>query len=214
MTDMDKTVRRYTGIYRKALTHVDCADAEAETREYAKRLAEMYASEEFRKYSVYPTTNTVHVFAVIAMCLGLKKYGLDDSGIIDAINSGFSRRRNFFRRLIRCIDVLPNAYRIAEKWNISDHDRRVKDGSLTYDFFRVTEGKIEYRISKCVYIEMFEHYGIRSLCRIFCMTDTTSYENLPKHVVFIRHSDLSDGDCCHDEIMDRRRYTGTAGPGV
>ena len=64
---------------------------------------------------------------------------------------------------------------------------------------------IEYSISKCVYIEMFETYGIRKLCRIFCMTDTTSYENLRRHVTFIRHSDLSDGEACHDEIIRRRK---------
>ena len=64
---------------------------------------------------------------------------------------------------------------------------------------------IEYRISRCVYVEMFEAYCIRSLCKIFCMTDTTSYENLRRHVTFIRHSDLSDGDACHDEIIRRRK---------
>lgn len=37
------------------------------------------------------------------------------------------------------------------------------------------------------------------------MTDTTSYDNLPKHVRFIRYSDLSDGDCCHDEMIDKRK---------
>lgn len=103
----------------------------------------------------------------------------------------------------RYFDMMPNAYQIARKWNISDHDKRVKDGSLTYDYFRISGGKIEYCISKCVYVEMFETYGIRSLCKIFCMTDTTSYENLTRHVIFIRHSDLSDGNCCHDEIIDK-----------
>jgi len=94
---------------------------------------------------------------------------------------------------------------IVKKWNIHDHDRRVQDGSLTYDRFDVGEDRIEYRICECVYIEMFEAYDIRSLCKIFCMTDTTSYENLRRHVTFIRHSDLSDGDTCHDEIIRRRK---------
>ena len=71
--------------------------------------------------------------------------------------------------------------------------------------FDVGEDRIEYRISKCAYVDMFEAYGIRSLCKIFCMTDTTSYENLRRHVTFIRHSDLSDGDACHDEIIQRRK---------
>ena len=94
---------------------------------------------------------------------------------------------------------------IVKKWNIQDHDRRVQDGSLTYDRFDAGEGRIEYRICECVYIEMFEAYDIRSLCKIFCMTDTTSYKNLRRHVTFIRHSDLSDGDTCHDEIIRRRK---------
>lgn len=30
-----------------------------------------------------------------------------------------------------------------------------------------------------------------------------AYANLTRHVEFVRHSDLSDGDACHDEIMRR-----------
>lgn len=109
-------------------------------------------------------------------------------------------------RLEKVIDVLPKTYQIAKKWNIFDHENRVKDGSITYDYFHVSEGKIEYRISKCMYIEMFEYYGIRGLCKIFCLTDETAYANLPKHVKFIRHSDLSYGKCCHDEVIDRKYW--------
>ena len=180
--DIEKTIRSYAKIYRKALVEGKIKDVDDEITSYEKRLREMYHSESFQKHSGYPTTNAVHVYAVIAMCLGLKRFDLSDSQIIDIINSGFSARRNFFKRLLRCIDRMPNAYQIARKWNISDHDKRVKDGSLTYDYFTVSEGKIEYCISKCVYVEMFEAYGIRSLSKIFCMTDTTSYENLPRHV--------------------------------
>ncbi|MBQ7980206.1 MAG: L-2-amino-thiazoline-4-carboxylic acid hydrolase [Oscillospiraceae bacterium] len=202
---MDKTINNYAKIYRKVLSQVKVENIDAEINSYRKRLGEMYLSENFKKYSVYPTTNTVHVFAVIAMCLGLKCFNMSDIEIINSINSGFSARRSFFKRLLRCIDMMPGAYQIAKKWNISDHEKREKDGSLIYDYFNVSDGKIEYIISKCVYIEMFELYGIRSLCKIFCMADTTSYENLPKHVKFIRHSDLSDGSCCHDEIIKRQK---------
>ena len=201
---MEKAIRKYGNVYRKALLSRHCREIEAKTAVYEARLREMYASDEFKVYSVYPTTNAVHVYAVIAMCLELKSFGLTDAEIIETINHGFARRRNFFRRIICAIDLLPNCFSIAKKWNIQDHDKRVQDGSLTYDRFDVGEDRIEYRISKCVYIEMFEAYGIRRLCKIFCMTDTTSYENLRRHVTFIRHSDLSDGDVCHDEIIQRR----------
>lgn len=202
---MEKTIRNYSKVYRKALSFRHCRDIEAKAAAYESRLREMYASERFKAHSVYPTTNATHVYAVIAMCLEMKAFGLTDTEIIEAVNHGFARRRNFFKRLIRLIDLLPNSFSIAKIWNISDHDKRVKDGSITYDRFNASQDRIEYSISKCVYIEMFETYGIRSLCKIFCMTDTTSYENLRRHVTFIRHSDLSDGDACHDEIIRRRK---------
>ena len=202
--DLEKTIRSYSKLYGKALCNAKIQDVDCELAAYEKRLREMYTSDSFKQYSQYPTTNAVHVYAVIAMCLGLRQFDLSDAQIIDTINSGFTARRNFFKRLMRCLDLLPNAYSIARKWLVAENDKRVKDGSLTFDYFHVSDEKIEYCISRCVYIEMFEQYGIRSLGKIFCMTDTTSYENLPRHVRFIRHSTLAEGSCCHDEIIEKR----------
>ena len=201
--DLEKTVARYRRAYRKALASGRFDDIDLKAKAYELRLRQMLASENFRRHSVYPSTDTTHIYGVIAMCLELKEFGLSDGEIIETVNRGFAARRNFFRRLIRCINLLPNSFSIAKKWNISDHDKRVRDGSLTYDYFIVGEDKLEYRITRCVYVEIFENYGIRSLCKIFCMTDTTAYGNLPRHVKFIRHSDLSDGDCCWDEVIRR-----------
>ena len=202
---MEKTIRKYGRVYRKTLSFRHFRDTEEKVTAYQSRLREMYASERFRAHSVYPTTNATHVYAVIAMCLEMKALGLTDAEVIEAVNHGFARRRNLLGRLLRAIDLLPNSFSIVKKWNISDHDKRVRDGSITYDRFNVGKDRIEYRISGCVYVEMFRSWGIRSLCRIFCMTDTTSYKNLCRHVIFIRHSDLSDGDACHDEILRRKK---------
>ncbi len=201
---MEKKIKKYVKIYRKVLSETEVDHIQQCTVSYERRLSDMYNSDSFQKHNVYPTTDMSHIYAVIAMCLELKNLGMADPQIIDVINKGFRVRRNFFKRLIQIIDLLPNSYAIAKKWNLSDHAKRVKDGSITYDYFNVSEGKIEYHISKCIYVEMFEAYGIRSLCRIFCMTDTTAYDNLKRHVKFIRHSDLSEGNCCHDEIMDKK----------
>ena len=203
--EISKTVIKYGKIFRKILVIGNFSDSDVKQEAYEKRLAEMYASPKYAEHNIYPTTNAEYIYAIIAMCLELKELGLSDKEIIDAVNRGFSRRRNFFKRLIKCIDLLPNSYQIAKNWNISDHDKRLRDGSILYDQFDVSDGKIEYNISKCMYVEMFETYGIRPLCKIFCMTDTTAYSNLKKHVEFIRYSDLSDGDCCHDIIMDKRK---------
>ncbi len=52
-----------------------------------------------------------------------------------------------------------------------------------------------------MYVEMFAHYGIRLLCKIFCNTDLIAYSGLTRHVKFVRHSDLSDRNACFDEIF-------------
>ena len=37
------------------------------------------------------------------------------------------------------------------------------------------------------------------------MTDVMAYSNLTRHVNFIRHSDLSDGGCCQDEVLKKNK---------
>ena len=105
------------------------------------------------------------------------------------------------------IDLFPFSFSVVRKWNQSDHADRVKDRSITYDYFNLGREKVEYYISKCMYVEMFSFYGIRPLCKIFCNTDRIAYSGLTRHVEFIRHSDLSDGDACYDEIIRKSTYS-------
>ena len=202
---MNRYVKKYSRIFKAELIARHFENPEKKTRAYIKRLRKMYGSEIFREHNVYPTMNVPMIYAVIAMCLELKKYSLSDSEIIKFTNTAFRRRKKAFKAFASFVDMFPFCYRIAEKWNISDHKKRIGDGSITYDKFEVSDGKIEYDISKCMYVEMFRYYGIRSLCKIFCTTDVFAYSALRKHIKFVRHSDLSTGNSCHDEIFDRNK---------
>ncbi len=161
----------------------------------------MYLSDQYRIHCQYKTMAVDRIYGVIAMCLILKEDQFSKEEIITIVNHAFDRPRRLVRGLTRVIDCLPWAYRIVEKWNRNDHQNRVQDGSVTYDSFHLEEGKIEYNISHCMYVEIFDSFGIRELCKIFCDTDRNAYAGLTKHVNFKRYSDLSDGDCCHDVIL-------------
>lgn len=204
-TNHEKLIRKYAGLYHKAMVKQGFSDAEAKTCQYEGRLREMLASPKFQEHNVYPTMNVKLIYAVIAMCLELRELGLSDGEIIAFTDVAFARCRKFFDTLIKMIDLLPNSFQIAKKWNISDHAKRVQDHSITYDYFRVSDSAVEYSVSKCMYVEMFEAYGIRGLCKIFCNTDTRSYAGLTRHVRFVRHSDLSDGPSCWDEVHRKVR---------
>ena len=204
MQDVERATRKYTKLYRTELACRGDAAAEKKAAAYSKRLAAMYASERFRAHNVYPTTDATLIYAAIAMCLELRDEGLADEEIIEFSDGMFHRRKKFFAVLEKLVNLLPCAYAIAEKWNIEDHAKRVADGSIAYDYFEVEDGHIEYRISKCAYVDMFDAYGIRPLCRIFCKTDEFAYASLTRHVEFIRHSELATGLCCHDEVIRKK----------
>lgn len=201
--DTQKAIKEYGKYYRIALEEGRFDNIEEKIRTFEKRLKEMYSSENFKKHNIYPTINVAYVYAVIAMCLEIRDLGYSDKEIIEILNKGFDKRRDRYRRIIAFLNNLPNSFRIARRWNINDHKKRVEDGSITYDYFNVSKDKVEYSISKCMYVEMFETYGIRGLCKIFCKTDEFAYAGLTRHVNFIRHSDLSDGPACFDEVIRR-----------
>ena len=133
----------------------------------------------------------------------MRDRSLSDAQILESLELAYAGRRRVFTVLLRLIDLLPFSYAIVRRWNVSDHEKRVADGSIDYDLFEVRDHSIEYRISGCRYVDMFAAWGARPLCKVFCETDTRSYANLTRHVEFVRHADLSDGKRCHDEIFER-----------
>lgn len=96
-------VKNYQKIYRKVLEKANIDDINNRSNAYALHLSEMYASDNFKKHDIYPSTSTPHVYAVIAMCLELKELGLPDTEIMDYINYGFNARRTFFNVIIAMI---------------------------------------------------------------------------------------------------------------
>ncbi len=200
---MDKTVKQYAKLYGGAIKRKGLAGVKEKMQAYAARLEKMYASEQFKAHDVYPSIDTKKVYAVICMCLMLKEYGLSKDEIIDTVNDSFRKLKKAFWCVEKVIDVFPSAWNVAKKWNINDHQNRVADGSITYDYFNVDDNSVSYSISHCKYVDMFDDFGIKEYCKIFCMSDTQAYANLTRHVNFVRHSDLTDGDCCRDEISKK-----------
>ena len=199
--EINKNLKAYSKYYRNILENEGIKDIDVRMVSYETRLRTMYRSEEFTKHNIYPSTNVPFVYAVIAMCLELKDVGYTDDRIVPMIEKSMEGRWSAFVKILKFIDLFPFCFSIVRKWNKSDHADRVKDGSVTYDKFALGKEKIEYYISKCMYVEMFAYYGIRPLCKIFCNTDRIAYSGLTRHVKNVRHSDLSDGCACFDEIF-------------
>jgi hypothetical protein len=48
--------------------------------------------------------------------------------------------------------------------------------------------------------------SVKHVYAVIAMCLELRERGLTRHVRFVRHSDLSDGDCCHDEVMDSRLH--------
>ena len=154
---MEKYVNNYAKLYKNALVNNKFSDIDKKLNSYKNRLRKMYLSENFEKHNVYPTMNVTKIYAIIAMCLKLKKEKLSDKEIIDIINGGFEKLRGIVKIIAKVINLLPNTYQIAKKWNINDHNNRIKDGSITYDYFEASDEKyLNVCILKCLNIMVFE----------------------------------------------------------
>ncbi len=199
--ELNKNIRSFSKYYQNLLSNEGIKNIAQKMSLYRKRLEDMYRSEAFKAYSIYPSVNVAFVYAVIAMCLELKAAGYTDDRIVPAVEKSMESRWSTFVKILKFIDLFPFSFPVVRLWNRSDHSDRIKDGSITYDRFSAEKDKIEYRICKCMYVEIFEYYGIRPLCKIFCNTDRIMYAGLTRHVNYVRHSDLSDGNVCFDEIF-------------
>ena len=96
MKKTGKTVKKYTALYRSALLRAGMHDAAQKAQNYAARLTEMYASDAYRQHDRYPTMRVSMIYAVIAMCLGLKDAGLQKEAIIGFVNDAFRKRKQAF----------------------------------------------------------------------------------------------------------------------
>ena len=202
---MKNKVKEYTKLFKKGLKKNGFKDYKEQSLKYSKRLEEMYRSEKFKEHNIYPTMDMCKIYSIVLMCLILKEEGLSKEETLRITNSMFDGLRKVLSRIEKIIDALPFAWKIVKKWNIGEYKDRLKDQIITFENFMVMDEKISYRISKCMYCEIFSYYGIREYCKIFCNTDISAYSNLTKHVGFIRHSDLSDGEACDDVLYKKRR---------
>lgn len=111
---MEKDIKNYAKIYKTIMKRKGYPDVKEKTEAYKNKLREMYSSDAYKEHNVYPTMNVSKVYAVIAMCLMLKEYGLPNDEILTLLHYAFRKAEKFFNFLSGIINVLPNSYKIAK----------------------------------------------------------------------------------------------------
>lgn len=184
-----------------------------ETSKRGKNSAEMYHkfrikflqlanSPEFAEYAKHKVAiDTVYFFITASLLCRELGYSFDETqDILYGIAWPIRRR---YRSVINALERLPFGYElfvfVLDKFNQS------YGSDIGFDFILREKDRFEYQISKCIYIEIFEHYGIREYCKALCDSDIHVMGGACKNARFIRYSDMSASPVCHDAVVRVKR---------
>lgn len=102
-------------------------------------------------------------------------------------------------KIINFIEALPHGFYIFT--HFLDKFEKSYEPSVIHSKTEFTKDKYEYIITKCAYIDIFEHYGIRKYCKVFCDSDISAMGKMCKHAKYIRYHDMTENDTCHNAVI-------------
>lgn len=167
-------------------------------RRFREKYLELANSPEYEEYAKHKAPiNTIYFFVTASLLCRELGYSFEETQE-SMYNIAWPIRRRW-RSVFNALERLPFGYELfvfcLEKFNLSYGD------DIGFDFLRREKDKFEYQISKCIYIEIFEHYGIRGYCKLLCDSDIHVMGGACKHAKFIRYSDMSSSPVCHDVVI-------------
>ena len=201
MTANEKYAKKYAKMFSRSMKEIGRSDWESLYDTYYNRYLGHLKSPEYAEYTRYKTIALEKVYAAITHAQICLELGYDLKEAQRIWEEILCRKiKKMINKAMLLIDALPNGYNITTGWLYKDAQARIEENCLTYGLLDYSDEKLEYKITRCAYVEIFEHYGIRNFAKVFCNADLCMAV-MHRHTKFVRHSDLVDGDCCHDEII-------------
>ncbi|MBQ6806860.1 MAG: L-2-amino-thiazoline-4-carboxylic acid hydrolase [Lachnospiraceae bacterium] len=185
--------------FKKALKKRNNSRYKALSKEYYERYITSVKKEDWGEND-FRLKSFLNMFLGITSCKITMEngYSFEESiAIFDDVAHGV---RVFSRWLFKMVDLFPNAFKTT-RGSLLDDMRGPSAGCWHTEIVTDNEKEFTYKITKCLYIETCEKYGIRDFCQVFCNHDNWAYGGLQKHVKFVRYSTLVEGDCCHDSFL-------------
>lgn len=196
-----KWMNQYSKLFAKAMKKIGREDYKKLEHMYRNRYMNHLCSKEFEEYLKYTSMTLELIYAAITFAQICLEIGLTLEEAQEIWEEHIAKsKRNMLRMVIVIVDSMSRGYEKVVDFLKNDANIHMKDESLTYELLESDGKKLEYKITRCAYAEIFEAYGIRRFCKVFCNNDLCLCA-MQKKAKFIRHSDLIDGDCCHDELI-------------
>ena len=200
---MEKKVKwmtQYSKLFAKAMKKIGRKDFRKLENLFRNRYMDYLCSEEFEEYKKYGSITLEKVYAAITHALICLEIGIsleESQRIWEEMIEEAEKKKALF--LCKLVDKLKNGYRIVANYLDKEVRKHKADESMTFEILKTSENQAEFKVTRCAYLEIFECYGIREFCKVFC-NNIHCLEVLKESARFTRYSNLLDGDCCHVEL--------------
>ena len=200
---MEKKVKwmtQYSKLFAKAMKKIGRKDFRKLENLFRNRYMDYLCSEEFEEYKKYGSITLEKVYAAITHALICLEIGIsleESQRIWEEMIEEAEKKKALF--LCKLVDKLKNGYRIVANYLDKEVRKHKADESMTFEILKTSENQAEFKVTRCAYLEIFECYGIREFCKVFC-NNIRCLEVLKESARFTRYSNLLDGDCCHVEL--------------
>lgn len=203
---MEKKVKwmtQYSKLFAKAMKKYGRKDYKKLENLFRNRYMDHLCSEEFEAYKKYGMISIEKIYAAIThaqICLEIGLTLEESQRIWEAFIDENERKIHVL--FCSFFDCWKNGYRKIAN-HLENEARKYKaDGSMVFDILERNEEKLEFKVSKCVYVEIFEAYGIKSFCKVFCKR-LQSLECMKKTADLRIYSNMIEDNCCHVELLKR-----------
>ena len=200
---MEKKVKwmtQYTKLFVKAMKKLGRKDYKKLENLFRNRYMDYLCSEKFEEYKKYGSIELEKVYAAITHALICLENGIslgEAFRIWEEMIVQEEKKKAVF--LCTLVDKLKNGYKLVANHLDKEARKHKADESMTFEILKTTDEKAEFKVTHCMYLEIFESYGIRDFCKVFC-NQTQCLERMHKSLKLTRYSNLLDGDSCYVEL--------------
>lgn len=194
----------FAKIFARCMKKAGRSDSRALYWKYKTKYEELTGSDTYIEFSRYKTMGLNKVYACIVHVLMCLELGYSQDEAVELWEQHAVKGvRGLLNAMCKAFDLVPGeaAYKVIAGWLYKDAQERIEEDCLTYDMLDYSDDRLEYNITRCAYVDLFERYGIRDACKAFCNNDLCIQASC-RHARFVRYSDLIDGPGCHDAVVN------------
>ena len=196
---MEKKVKwmtQYSKLFAKAMKKIGRSDYKKLENLFRNRYMDHLCSDEYEKYAKHGSIALEEVYAAIThaqICIEIG-ISIEEAMCIwkECIVADARKKANVMCGLL---DNLKSGYKLLANCLEKEARKHKADESMTFEVLKREDDKLEVNISKCLYVEIFEDYGMRRLCRVFC-DRLNCLTNMQKSANYEKQESLLDGECC------------------